>query len=54
MIGQIASLLITAYLLFLFPVLLGTLFMAGKEKEIGTAYLKGMVVSLGLFCLRRI
>lgn len=49
MIGQIASLLITAYLLFLFPVLLGTLFMAGKEKEIGTAYLKGMVVSLGLF-----
>lgn len=49
MIGQIASLLITAYLLFLFPVLLGALFMAGKEKEIGTAYLKGMVVSLGLF-----
>lgn len=44
-----ASLLITAYLLFLFPVLLGTLFMAGKEKEIGTAYLNGMVVSLGLF-----
>ncbi len=49
MIGQIASLLITAYLLFLFPVLLGTLFMAEKEKEIGTAYLNGMVVSLGLF-----
>ena len=44
-----ASLLITAYLLFLFPVLLGALFMAGKEKEIGTAYLNGMVVSLGLF-----
>lgn len=51
MIGQIASLLITAYLLFLFPVLLGTLFMSGKEKEIGTAYLNGMVVSLGLFLL---
>lgn len=49
MIGQMASLLITAYLLFLFPVLLGALFMAGREKEIGTAYLNGMVVSLGLF-----
>ena len=49
MIGQIASLLITVYLLFLFPVLLGALFTAGKEKEIGTAYLNGMVVSLGLF-----
>lgn len=51
MIGQIASLLITVYLLFLFPVLLGALFTAGKEKEIGTAYLNGMVVSLGLFLI---
>lgn len=49
MLGQIASLSITAYVLFLFPVLLGTLFTAGKEKETGISYLNGMTVSLGVF-----
>lgn len=49
MVGQIASLLITVYLLFFLPVLLGTLFIRGKEKEIGTAYLNGMILLLGVF-----
>ncbi len=51
MIGQIASFMLILYLLFLFPVLLGCLFIGEKEKDVCLSYLYGMVVSLGVFLL---
>lgn len=51
MVGQILSWLIIGYLLFLFPVLVGSLLTREKEKEIGICYLKGMAVSFALFFL---
>lgn len=47
--GQILSWLIIAYLLFLFPVLAGSILVREKEKEIGVCYFKGMAVSFALF-----
>lgn len=49
--GQIISCVIIGYLLFLFPVLLGSLLIREKEKEIGICYLNGMVVSFAVFFL---
>lgn len=43
------SILLILYFLFLFPVLLGSLFIGKKEKEISICYLNGMVVSFAMF-----
>lgn len=51
MVGQILSLLIIAYLLFLFPVLVGSILIREKEKEIGICYFKGMAVSFAALFL---
>lgn len=51
MVGQILSWLIIAYLLFLFPVLAGSILIREKEKEIGICYFKGMAVSFAALFL---
>ena len=49
--GQILSWLIIVSLLFLFPVLAGSILIREREKEIGICYFKGMAVSFAALFL---